>query len=272
MPRLLYYFTPIDSDERRAWLRKLLVDHEIWFRDPRRLNDINELKPRLVFAGTDKQVFAYARTMVRTVPNLSPAERLVEAKRYARSLRANPRQHESGWHDMLARVGVLSLSASADDPLLWAHYAGAHSGVCIAIDADIGLFGMAKRVHYADVLPTINRVTDSVEEMVIKALYTKSKHWSHENEWRVIARWRDEDRIARHMRLHAIREDRHSFFLAQNGPGYYKFPQKALVQIILGWRVSRDDEAWLDSVVRQSNLPIVVNRIRRRYDGALEIG
>lgn len=93
--------------------------------------------------------------------------------------------------------GVYSLSRTPTDELLWAYYAHAHQGFCLEYELDellaYKLDGQTwTTVDYQDEVPTIT-LTDvaSMEEawdrLIKKFIGTKSKHWQHEDEVRVIA-------------------------------------------------------------------------------------
>ncbi len=88
-----------------------------------------------------------------------------------------------------AQFGVFCFSASAEDPVLWSHYADKHTGVAIEVDY---LLSTIHKVEYTDSRPTIdaNRVNDPVYisntagVSVQKLVTTKSLGWSYEKEWR----------------------------------------------------------------------------------------
>jgi hypothetical protein len=124
------------------------------------------------------------------------------------------------------QVGVLTLSRTPKDILLWAHYAGGHDGICLEFDVQAldGAFPHLGAVHYskkylevarewvnllqivridrqqrgaADLLRLALEVgameaqRDTSERHVLDVarqwFFTKSRHWSYEREWRSIA-------------------------------------------------------------------------------------
>jgi hypothetical protein len=93
-------------------------------------------------------------------------------------------------------TGILSLSETFDNPLMWAHYATNHMGYVIALD---GLHpflnsgtkefttGQLSKVKYSKIRPE-----GALENLTVEALYfTKSYHWEYENEWRIIKNIKD---------------------------------------------------------------------------------
>jgi hypothetical protein len=88
--------------------------------------------------------------------------------------------------------GVACLSEQPDNLLMWAHYADMHRGFCLEFDATAEPFRNAVQVLYSDDVPVVNPVPllDPVnrppKDYTSAALLTKSSHWSHEREWRLV--------------------------------------------------------------------------------------
>jgi hypothetical protein len=111
----------------------------------------------------------------------------------------------------LCQVGVLSLSATPKEMLMWAHYASQHSGFCLGFECSVGSLlkndAHTKAVKYLDTYPEIHlntlpinwkvsveiggisdsMVVDIQEPRLQAAIYSKSKDWEYEQEWRVLA-------------------------------------------------------------------------------------
>jgi len=89
------------------------------------------------------------------------------------------------------RHGVACFSARVDDLLLWSHYAEGHRGFCLEFDTTYAPFRQARPVQYAEAFPTLN--ADEITEVFSRAnpepqmkfLFTKSRCWEYEQEWRV---------------------------------------------------------------------------------------
>ena len=95
------------------------------------------------------------------------------------------RMEEQIYKGICNRYRVYCLSENPYSPLMWAHYADAHQGVCLEFDARTAPFtrqSAATKVEYQKVYPAYDVVTVSYEPLV-----TKSADWSYEAEWRVIA-------------------------------------------------------------------------------------
>jgi hypothetical protein len=128
-------------------------------------------------------------------------------------------------------VGVLSLSATNDNFLMWAHYTEQHTGFVIGFDTaqdawvELGRLngppGEPFEIVYSTTRPAPVDVTDTTPEHI---WYTKSSEWKYEQEWRV-TRW-----IPKAPKT-ATRDDGAKVPL-------FPFPPEALRQIIFGCHAS----------------------------------
>src|SRR5262245_41537042 len=80
-----------------------------------------------------------------------------------------------------SRHGVLCFCREWSNAVMWSHYADRHKGICLGFDIPDG---KVQEVAYAT--DRLQLVTSKpLDESVLKALlYTKSKDWSYEKEWR----------------------------------------------------------------------------------------
>jgi DUF2971 family protein len=128
-------------------------------------------------------------------------------------------------------VGVLSLSATNDNLLMWAHYTEQHTGFVIGFDTARdawvesgrlnGAPGEPFEIVYSATRPAPVNIADTTPEHI---WYTKSSEWEYEQEWRV-TRW-----IPKAPRT-ATRDDGAKVPL-------FPFPPEALSQIIFGCHAS----------------------------------
>ncbi len=79
---------------------------------------------------------------------------------------------------------LLSVSETAKEPVMWAHYAEVHKGAVIGIDFD-KLFKM-HRVNYSENRPRINILHEFTLENSLEIATTKSDAWSYEKEFRTV--------------------------------------------------------------------------------------
>jgi Protein of unknown function (DUF2971) len=181
-PEILYKYR---SDVGRD-LKCLLVDRCLYLASPLKLND-----PFDCFPGVD----------VPTPPNI---EQFISAE----IAKLPPEcDKEDAWHRChllltsevhrqrfgrefyrkdIGRLGVLSLSAPRDEPLLWAHYANNAAGFSVGYRArDDGEFEAlgALPIKYSTQRPAINPFGG---ENWLEILFIKSGHWAYEREWRYV--------------------------------------------------------------------------------------
>lgn len=81
-------------------------------------------------------------------------------------------------------IKVTCFTENYDNPLMWAHYAQNHTGVCLhfCTDVDEKLKNTLLPVNYIDELIDIKCISD-----FDKCLLTKLSPWSIEKEWRIIS-------------------------------------------------------------------------------------
>jgi hypothetical protein len=106
--------------------------------------------------------------------------------------------------DVTTSRGLICFTESWRSPVMWAHYADKHRGICLGFDIAQGdTSGLVSPVVY-----NIDRLQFELdqeqplyginEEFVRALIYTKSKEWAYEREWRVMANLEDQDPISKH--------------------------------------------------------------------------
>lgn len=95
----------------------------------------------------------------------------------------------------VAQLGFVSLSETWRSPLVWAHYADDHKGVCLGIDVPAG---RALKVRYEEerlrlVFDATSLETAHDEELIRTLVTTKFSDWSYEREWRIIEELKSPD-------------------------------------------------------------------------------
>ncbi|MGE9268429.1 MAG: DUF2971 domain-containing protein [Verrucomicrobiales bacterium] len=121
--------------------------------------------------------------------------------------------------DMNSKIGIICMSSSAKEPVLWSHYADNHHGVALEFDY-LTEKGDLSEVRYSDKRPIIdaNRLHDEthLRETLKPMIDQKSTGWSYEKEYRVHVNLQDCD-IA-------------------NGLYFKAIPDGFLTRVILGYR------------------------------------
>jgi hypothetical protein len=198
----LYKFKAFEGRSVRHVLG-MLQDHRIFFSSQSQLNDVFDNRPAVrqparlqTKAGRRDYIQRVAAMLRRQRPRLtrslirdqlsqlnaaSSAELAAHAQRAAEHLRlALDEAHP-----------IFCLSRTQMNPLMWAHYAAAHTGVCIHFDAraDRGSpFAYARRVQYRGVRPALEVATvPPAPDVLIDVLaLTKSREWAYEQEFRLL--------------------------------------------------------------------------------------
>lgn len=106
---------------------------------------------------------------------------------------------QNAWADTVRRFRVLCLSELPDVTPMWNHYADAYRGVVLALRAEASVdsaLQLARPIVYEDNPPRIASPKAWAEAVVTgmqlydlfsQTLYTKTKAWSYEREWRVVS-------------------------------------------------------------------------------------
>lgn len=86
----------------------------------------------------------------------------------------------------------------------------------------------------------------------------------------MIARWGDEARIERYLAQHSASPALEFFLRSQHGPGHYGIPPEAIRSVILGAKVSQDDEERVRATL-EGVKTIALRRARLDRYGGLSI-
>ncbi|MCY0853234.1 DUF2971 domain-containing protein [Cupriavidus sp. D39] len=92
-------------------------------------------------------------------------------------------------------VGVLSLTESCCNELMWAHYGGSYAGYVVGFDSNSSFFkpkkgdpkvcGELMSVIYSDARPVVD-IEPGKMEIPKEVFFTKSRKWEYEKEWRML--------------------------------------------------------------------------------------
>jgi hypothetical protein len=95
--------------------------------------------------------------------------------------------------DSKSNAGIACFSETYDNVLMWSHYAGNYSGICIAYSGSELKGGLSDhfslvRLAYVDeppvIFPSHARNTDNA---AVRILSQKKYNWAYEREWRILA-------------------------------------------------------------------------------------
>src|SRR5262245_32723263 len=137
--------------------------------------------------------------------------------------------------------GILSLSMTSDNLLLWAHYAAEHRGLAVEIDPTIAAFNRHSgrdesferygRVKYSAVRPRI----PETDEILFEHFFVKSPEWAYEQEYRIVRKLSSsvETKDVQPFPVHL-----------------YELPANAVLKVIFGARVPHDQRTALVAETR----------------------
>ena len=232
----------------------ILKNRQIRFTQPLALNDPFEAKPHFYKLGS-KEEFAkhyaeairryiyrvwvdYCRVLGNDLGRFALAKKVENNPDYAESLYKN--LHKKNPEDLLPNLreriydlhynaGILSLSETPDNLLMWAHYAAGHTGFVLELDSsneffrsNVSLPGFAKpeRVEYKIERPRMTVEETSEEAAMQEIFFVKGSDWEYEKEWRYLKNL----------------TDAHKKIINTNSPDVYLFrlPPKCIIGVILG--------------------------------------
>lgn len=191
----LYRFRCMNDDQQRSRVKDIILNHQIRFSRPNELNDPIEGKP--IFQLGDWSSETYRNEFCEWMWTLQ--------QRHGNSTR--PKDVFLGWLRGLSAAEmepytkqitdeyqasieekwrVLSLSAVADNDLMWSHYADGHKGIALVVDASTGDFGRAFKVNYVPERIPQDLMNDDPDDNLESTILTKRSSWAYEEEYRCI--------------------------------------------------------------------------------------
>lgn len=144
---------------------------------------------------------------------------------------------------IFSSMGVLSLSEDPKHPVMWGSYSNSHRGFCLGFEYhETNVLGQyASSIDYVAKMPkpSVKLFShDAGEDALELIAFTKSKEWEYEQEWRVIK---------------------------PNGNKLFPYPGK-LVEVILGMKMSEEDELSVRNAIRESGYNPTYFRLKPRED------
>jgi len=138
---------------------------------------------------------------------------------------------------------IYCLSEFCNSPLMWAHYTGSHTGVCLEFDACAAPFTRrsgATKVIYRTTYPAYDITAPGYEPLI-----TKSDVWAYEAEWRIAA---EERGVAQ------------APDTIQTDNDFLMLPPGVLKSIIIGCRASEESRQLVERLVRTHASDLLVRR------------
>lgn len=243
-PSFLYRYRALIPG-KEIYIERILIHNELYFPCLSQFNDPFDCNVGLSVEGTPDQYREYLnRLYKKKQPQLDSAQRreAIENNMSQDLSRKFDETLRNTLKGIRSEIGVLSLSGKRDDILMWSHYAGGHTGLCLEFrNSDYEyFFGGAQKVKYCEKYPKESLLTASDDKKVEVVLLTKSKRWEYEDEWRIIENIR--------------------------GPGTYQFPAELLIGIIFGCQMTDEDKARIRAWVTEGQCQPVFYQARRKKE------
>jgi hypothetical protein len=141
--------------------------------------------------------------------------------------------------DAKSEIGIACFSETYDNILMWAHYAGNYTGICLSYSSTDLLDGLPDeanlvRLAYVDEPPQLLAShTKETNDAAIRVLSQKQYNWAYEREWRV---------------------------LGSTGPMIYA-PNQALRRIFFGSRIDPDHKNEIIAASRGTSIELYMMEI-----------
>ena len=219
-------------------LDRVFTHNELYFVSPKDLNDPFDCDPPINFADSTVNDFmvlhnAAAYDQYNTLGmgvNIKPYEveesiRVALTNNQTKFIREKEADFRNILMEMSNKLGILCLSATPFNILMWSHYADKHKGVVLQFERK----GLKKRFNYLEDVKYKNNIIDvkilgnNLKEWDKLLLLNKSSDWNYEEEWRIITE--PEKRRDKHI-----------------NPRVFRFPKEILTGIILGCEISKADK------------------------------
>jgi hypothetical protein len=236
-PKYLYKFRSFRHEKHK----RMLTDNELFFPSPDKLNDPFDCRIPIHYDDFTKTEFIRYWTAVfrRNFPGACDYEIRNKAKEFYNEYqspdgRKRMAEHQEETIRMMRSedIGVFSLTANLKSILSWSHYADWHTGFCVGfhtwnLKAFLEKCGPSldlRPVNYTGEYPFINGYRTSDEKTTNKIVWTKSKDWEYEEEYRVL------------------------WWKGANKP--LKIPDGIIRRVVLGYQVSPTDKTEMISILR----------------------
>ncbi len=236
-PKYLYKFRSFRDKNHKG----MLTDNELFFPSPDKFNDPFDCYVPLRYDDFTKNEFIrhWTPRFMEDFPNARHNEIRKKVKDFYNNSRSpNGRKMMAEAQEKTIRqmrskeIGVFSLTANLKSILSWSHYADSHRGFCVGfLTRNLKAFLEKselpldlKPVDYTKEYPFINAYRTLDEEKTNKSLFTKSKDWEYEDEYRIL------------------------WFTGANKS--LRIPNGVIRRVVLGYQVSPTDINEMGSILR----------------------
>lgn len=250
MAGTLYKYRSWDNKFHRA----ILIHNQIYLPSIEELNDPFDFQLNFNFSllDTDEKINEYLNLMYQGYRNnneLTPDDLIVLQNIITRNkslIKTNPTEFANKYMQYVLannkkHFGILCLSKSWNNILMWSHYSENHTGFCVGFNKkkliELNHFECGT-VIYTRKYPLIDPLKHkkmSFEES-IKESFTKSIDWKYEKEFRLSKIWYPE--------------------IPTKAERLYQFDDDIIDEVIIGLEMSSNNEKEIREICRRKNIPV----------------
>lgn len=239
----------------------LLKDSLIYCASPWDLNDPWEARP--AFSAPDLDAMSdKAQHWISAFGSIQQPDQRQAAEQWLKTVgfQDATRRMQDEFFQNSRKAGIFSIAGDPMHPLLWSYYSDGHRGFCWIFNHTIEPFASAVRVVYQESYPEFDWSRWNDEDHLRLSFLTKAKHWTHEDEYRIV--------------LPEVPEA-HLAVVPHNGTGstplgrYLKVPDESLLGVIFGAGMSGRDRQRLASLAQEHGRTLQFFKVgihRRRYE------
>lgn len=229
----LYRFRSLSNEFGRLSAEDILLHNRMFWASPTSFNDPMDCRPNLIFGRNSRDRAEWLKAAIaRQLADRSRDERRRTLRRMqAVDVEAHERNFRSIFNRFMAESAVCCLAKTAENVLLWSHYADCHRGVAYVFEEAMSPNPfIAFDVVYSDIRPVVDATVFAGNLQAMKdSVLTKASDWSYEQEKRLLD----------------YREP----------AGYRSFSPSVLKGVIFGSMISSEDERFIRSLVERRRHP-----------------
>ncbi|KHE93441.1 MAG: DUF2971 domain-containing protein [Candidatus Scalindua rubra] len=174
-PNVLYKYSAFSDDAISS-----LINKTVWFADPRSFNDPFDCRFDIL-ESSPKSFKMPAKIGVEIM-----AEKFNACKKDEEY--DSPKEYRNKLEKALTEIGVLCLSSSNDNMLMWSHYADKHKGFCLSFRMIGNDIFKVRRVDYEGKYTEIRieDFADKPDRYIKDVIFNKASDWEYEGEYRIV--------------------------------------------------------------------------------------
>ncbi|BEQ17073.1 DUF2971 domain-containing protein [Desulfoferula mesophila] len=191
IPTHLFRYFSINDQTNFKWIESIFSERKLFFPTADMFNDPFDCNVDLVRFSRDKEKWKqYMEGMAkRKHPDWNRSTRRSWVTKQINNRiydKINFNTIRENLKKRFYQNGILCLTEVPDNLLMWSHYANGHRGFCLCFEHNNPFFGESVQVEYIEEYPEITGPSYPEEEEIRATVFSKSKIWEYEKEWRLV--------------------------------------------------------------------------------------